>query len=110
MKQLGATAAWSRALQRTTAPMAHVPGALRLDGRIGRTKNRPMRRRTTPTDAEHVLDAADVDALVVDKRAQWRATSARARRRQRRYQHTLTAQLLRRGGAEREPDDGVEQE
>ncbi len=39
------------------------------------------------------MDAADLDALVKDKRAAWRASGAKARRRQRRYNKLLIAHL-----------------
>jgi hypothetical protein len=57
-----------------------------------------MPKRTSPTDAEHVLDADDLQHLVKDKRETWRANTAKARRRQRRYTGLLTRQLLRSGG------------
>ena len=54
-----------------------------------------MSRRTTPTDAEHVIDAGDLEHLVIDKRETWRASGAKARRRQRRYQHSMLTQLTK---------------
>ena len=36
-----------------------------------------MARRTTPTDASQVEEADDLEDLVQDKRAGWRADSAR---------------------------------
>lgn len=56
-----------------------------------------MTRRTSPKDAARVEDAADLEHLVQDKRAIWRATDAKARRRQRRYKNLLTRELARLG-------------
>ena len=53
-----------------------------------------MARRTYENDGQKVEFAMDVDALVPDKRAVWRADPARARRRQRRYKKRLTDELL----------------
>lgn len=54
-----------------------------------------MARRTYEADSEQVESADDVDRLVRDKRSGWRATPAKARRRQRRYSKRLTSQLRR---------------
>jgi hypothetical protein len=54
-----------------------------------------MPRRTYPTDAGRVEQAADLEHIVQDKRADWRATGAKARRRQRRYKNLLTQQLIK---------------
>mgnify|MGYP006288707733 CR=1 FL=1 len=54
-----------------------------------------MARRTYEGDSRQVESADDLDRLVRDKRAGWRATPAKARRRQRRYGRRLTGQLLR---------------
>lgn len=65
-----------------------------------------MTRRTTPADAERVVEAADLEEFVVDKRETWRGSGAKARRRQRRYQHLLTMQLTKlnpRGAATADP-------
>jgi hypothetical protein len=59
-----------------------------------------MPRRTYEGDAREIESADDLDELVVDKRAGWRANAAKARRRQRRYKKRLTGELLRRGLAE----------
>lgn len=56
-----------------------------------------MPKRTYPTDAGRVEQAADLEHIVHDKRADWRATGAKARRRQRRYENLLTQQLMRGG-------------
>lgn len=56
-----------------------------------------MSKRTSPSDAEKITVAADLEHLVQDKREIWRATDAKARRRQRRYKALLTQQLLKRG-------------
>ena len=53
-----------------------------------------MARRTYENDGQKVEFAMDVDDLVSDKRAGWRADPARARRRQRRYKKRLTDELL----------------
>jgi hypothetical protein len=54
-----------------------------------------MPRRTSPRGAQDILDADDLEDLVKDKREGWRATAAKARRRQRRYQKLLMAHLPR---------------
>ena len=54
-----------------------------------------MPKRTSPRDAERIEIADDLDALVTDKREGWRATAAKARRRQRRYRKRLTDELAR---------------
>ena len=54
-----------------------------------------MTRRTYEADAEHIETADDLDVLVRDKREGWRATSSKARRRQRRYKKRLTSELLK---------------
>lgn len=64
-----------------------------------------MTRRTSPQDAARIDTADDLTDLVQDKREGWRATDAKARRRQRRYQNLLTHQLLRLGSG---PDDAGE--
>jgi hypothetical protein len=56
-----------------------------------------MTKRTSPQDAARIDTADDLSDLVQDKREGWRATDAKARRRQRRYQNLLTHQLLRIG-------------
>lgn len=54
-----------------------------------------MPRRTYPTDAGRGEQAADLEDIVHDKRADWRATGAKSRRRQRRYKNLLTQQLVK---------------
>ncbi|MEM9880068.1 MAG: hypothetical protein AAF862_12410 [Pseudomonadota bacterium] len=54
-----------------------------------------MPKRTSLNDADHVEIANDLDALVQDKRAGWRASPAKARRRQRRYMKRMTDQIAR---------------
>ena len=54
-----------------------------------------MTRRTYEADANHIETADDLDDLVQDKREGWRASSSKARRRQRRYKKRLTNELLR---------------
>ena len=52
-----------------------------------------MSRRTYETDGTRATVADDLDELVIDKRQGWRATPAKARRRQRRYGKRLTKEL-----------------
>ena len=54
-----------------------------------------MVRRTYETDAVKIESVNDIDELVADKREAWRATSDKARRRQRRYKKSLTNRLVR---------------
>ena len=56
-----------------------------------------MTKRTSPSDAGKISVAADLETLVQDKREGWRASGAKARRRQRRYKALLTQQLVRLG-------------
>lgn len=73
-----------------------------------------MPKRTSPDDARMIVDAGDVDDVVVDKREGWRASPAKARRRQRRYARLLTSRLIIAGGefgmedAARDGPDGAE--
>ena len=53
-----------------------------------------MPRRTYEADGRHVEVAEDLDELVSDKREGWRATPAKARRRQRRYGKRLTKTIV----------------
>ncbi len=66
-----------------------------------------MGKRTSPKDAEQIEEAADLELIVQDKRVPWRATDAKARRRQRRYKKLLTQEILKLGvsGASEHPDD-----
>ncbi len=64
-----------------------------------------MPKRTTPSDADHVDEASDLEMLVHDKREIWRATGPNTRRRQRRYKNLLTQQLVKRGIGVAEEDD-----
>lgn len=57
-----------------------------------------MPKRTNPKDAVQIEEAADLEEIVNDKRAEWRATGAKARRRQRRYKALLVQQLIKDGG------------
>lgn len=67
-----------------------------------------MPRRTSPLDAEAVETADDLELIVKDKREGWRASGAKARRRQRRYKNLLTQALVRQGpGAAFADDDEV---
>jgi hypothetical protein len=52
-------------------------------------------KRTTQQPIDHPDDIQDLDALIVDKRSGKRATSAKGRRRNRRYENRLlNAQTL----------------
>ena len=53
-----------------------------------------MPRRTYEADGRRVEVTEDLDELVSDKREGWRATPAKARRRQRRYGKRLTKTIL----------------
>lgn len=53
-----------------------------------------MPHRTYERDGQTIELADDVDELVTDKRAGWRANPAKARRRQRRYKKRLTNEIL----------------
>ena len=53
-----------------------------------------MPRRTYERDGQTIESVDDVDELVTDKRAGWRANAAKARRRQRRYKKRLTNEIL----------------
>ena len=60
-----------------------------------------MAKRTSILDAEGIETADDLELVVHDKRESWRASGAKARRRQRRYKNLLTQALVRLGpGAE----------
>ena len=63
-----------------------------------------MAKRTSPNDASRIFVADDLEEVVVDKRAGWRASGAKAHRRQRRYKRLLIQQLIRQAPAE---DDGL---
>jgi hypothetical protein len=63
-----------------------------------------MPKRTSPGDADDITQADDLQHIVHDKRAGWRANPAKARRRQRRYTGLLTRQLLK-GGVPPDEDD-----
>ena len=51
-------------------------------------------KRTYENDADMIDTAKDLEDIVVDKRVTWRASSSKARRRQRRYKNRLTKELL----------------
>jgi putative protein kinase ArgK-like GTPase of G3E family len=63
-----------------------------------------MVRRTYEADAAKIQGVDDLDDLVADKREVWRATSNKARRRQRRYKKRLTNRLVRQDYFEDELD------
>jgi len=75
-------------------PLYRVRRPCRLNGGF---YNLCMTKRTSPSDAEKISVAADLEELVQDKREGWRASGAKARRRQRRYKALLTQQLLKLG-------------
>ena len=52
-----------------------------------------MPKRTSLHDAKRVETADDMDDVVQDKREGWRATAAKARRRQRRYSKRMTNEI-----------------
>lgn len=52
-----------------------------------------MTKRTSLNDAILIEEGQDLERLVKDKRAQWRANNAKARRRQRRYKKKLISEL-----------------
>ena len=52
-----------------------------------------MTKRTSLYDAILIEEGQDLERLVKDKRAQWRANNAKARRRQRRYKKKLISEL-----------------
>lgn len=54
-----------------------------------------MTKRTSPDDASRVERADDLEDVINDKRAGWRATPAKARRRQRRYAKQMTDEIAR---------------
>ncbi|MEM1105921.1 MAG: hypothetical protein AAGH87_05985 [Pseudomonadota bacterium] len=53
-----------------------------------------MAKRTSKSDAQRVVDAGDLEDVVRDKRAGWRASGAKARRRQRRYKKLVLSQIV----------------
>ena len=63
-----------------------------------------MVRRTYETDAKKIESVDDIYELVADKCESWRATSDKARRRQRRYKKRLTNKLVRQDYFEDELD------
>ncbi|MEM7746786.1 MAG: hypothetical protein AAF346_00935 [Pseudomonadota bacterium] len=54
-----------------------------------------MPKRTSLKDAKRVETADDLGDVVQDKREGWRATAAKARRRQRRYTKRMTNEIAR---------------
>lgn len=54
-----------------------------------------MPKRTSLKDAKRIERADDLDAYVQDKREGWRATAAKARRRQRRYSKRMIDEIAR---------------
>ena len=59
-----------------------------------------MPRRTYERDGQTIESVDDLDELVTDKRAGWRASAAKARRRQRRYKKRLTNEIIHNDYAE----------
>ncbi len=64
-----------------------------------------MAKRTYPKEASRIIVAADMEEVVTDKREGWRASDAKARRRQRRYKRLLTQQLVKQGPGDSELGD-----
>ena len=56
-----------------------------------------MPRRTYEKRGRNIEKASDLDEAVKDKRAEWRASPSKERRRRRRYEKRLTKELLLRG-------------
>ena len=56
-----------------------------------------MPRRTYEKNGRQIEKASDLDEAVKDKRAEWRASPCKERRRKRRYEKRLTKELLVRG-------------
>ena len=56
-----------------------------------------MTRRTYERDAVLIEKAGDLEDLVKDKRADWRANPSKATRRQRRYKKRLISELIKHG-------------
>ena len=54
-----------------------------------------MTKRTYEIDADNIEVAQDFEAVVKDKRENWRANITKRRQRQRRYKKRLTKQLLK---------------
>lgn len=52
-----------------------------------------MTKRTSIKDSQIISNANDLDEIVKDKRKNYRASKAKARRRQRRYKNLLTREL-----------------
>ena len=57
-----------------------------------------MTRRTYEKSGRNIEKASDLDEAVKDKRAEWRASPSKERRRRRRYEKRLTKELLFRDG------------
>ena len=53
-----------------------------------------MPRRTYEKSGRKIEKASDLDEAVKDKRAEWRASPSKERRRKRRYEKRLTKELL----------------
>jgi hypothetical protein len=67
-----------------------------------------MAKRTSPRDASRIIVAADLEDVVIDKREGWRASDAKARRRQRRYKRLLTQELIKLEPIHADDGDGDE--
>ena len=63
-----------------------------------------MPKRTYPKDVARIGVAADLDEVVVDKREGWRASDAKARRRQRRYKRLLVREIIKQPNASGQED------
>ncbi|MEL6727401.1 MAG: hypothetical protein AAFP81_10645 [Pseudomonadota bacterium] len=65
-----------------------------------------MGRRTSINDARKIEEAGDLEDLVKDERAGWRASASKATRRQRRYKRRLIKELLHSPNRETPEDEG----
>ena len=75
--------------------MVTEPGLITLSIRYIAVSSIAMSRRTYESDGHLVVEPQDLDELVKDKREGWRASQAKARRRQRRYKKRLLTELAR---------------
>ena len=61
---------------------------------LGKVEIVPMPKRTYERDGRKIENALDLDEAVKDKRADWRASPSKIRRRKRRYEKRLTKELI----------------
>ena len=83
--QISLSCIWAVTITITTAVSPLSPSPFSYSGR--------MPRRTYEADGSLITSGEDLHELVTDKRQGWRATPAKARRRQRRYGKRLTKEL-----------------